>query len=150
MLPFDVLSAAAMALPSPPNATVIRHSKVILRFEKFLQANRRWPVSYLKICAAIGVPERTLRAHCQELLGVRPMLYVRRKQMRMARVALLRADPATATVTGIATKFGFSELGRFSVRYRTMFRELPSVTLKRPPKRMRKATERSAQSRRAT
>ena len=66
---------------------------MILRFERFLQANRHWPVSYVNICEAIGVPERTLRAHCQELLGVRPMLYVRLRRMRMARAALLRADP---------------------------------------------------------
>ena len=140
MLSFDILSAAAKEFAPHPNSTVVRRSAVILRFEKFLQANRHWPVSYVDICAAIGVSERTLRNHCQELLGVRPMLYVRRKRLRMARAALLRADPATASVTRIAIKFGFSELGRFSAEYRKMFGELPSTTLQRPPMRMRKRT----------
>jgi transcriptional regulator GlxA family with amidase domain len=141
MLPFDVLSAAAKGLTSHPNATVVRRSGVIVRFEKFLQANRQWPVGYGEICAAIGVSQRTLRAHCRELLGVSPMLYVRRRRMRMARAALLRADPATATVTRIAAGFGFLEFGRFSVSYKKTFRELPSATLHRPPKRMRKKAE---------
>ena len=140
MLSFDILSAATKALVSHPNATLTRRSAVIFRFEKFLQANRHWPVSYVNICEILGVSERTLRAHCQELLGVRPMLYVRRKRLRMVRAALLRADPTTASVTRIATKFGFLELGRFSASYRATFGELPSATLQRTPKRMRKGT----------
>lgn len=146
MLSFDILSAASKALASQPNPTLSRRSAIIVRFEKFLQANRHWPVSYVNICAALGVSERTLRAHCQELLGMRPMLYVRRKRLRMARAALLRADPATASVTRIAIGFGFLELGRFSVSYRAMFGELPSATLQRPPKRMRKRTKGSMRS----
>ena len=140
MLSFDILSAAIKGSASNPTSTIVRRSAVILRFEKFLQANRRWPVSYDNICAALGVSGRSLRAHCHDLLGVSPMAYVRRKRLRMARAALLRADPATASVTRIAIKFGFSELGRFSVNYRATFGELPSATLKRTPKRMRKGT----------
>jgi len=44
----------------------------------------------------------------------------------------LRADPATATVTRLATDHGFWELGRFSVAYRALFGESPSESLRRP------------------
>jgi hypothetical protein len=38
-------------------------------------------------------------------------------------------------VTSVATDHGFSELGRFSVQYRTLFGESPSASLQRPPDR---------------
>jgi AraC-like DNA-binding protein len=52
--------------------------------------------------------------------------------MHLARRALRMADPATATVTEIATNYGFWELGRFSVAYRSLFGESPSAALRRP------------------
>lgn len=51
--------------------------------------------------------------------------------MNSARYALLKADRHHESVTGIALKNGFTELGRFAVRYRQMFGESPSETLLR-------------------
>ena len=62
-----------------------------------------------------------------------PVRYLWLRRMHLANRALLRADAASATVTAIATEHGFWELGRFSVEYRSLFGEPPSVTLKRPP-----------------
>ena len=56
----------------------------------------------------------------------------RLRRMHLTRRALLRADPSTATVTEIATEFGFWELGRFSVAYKALFGESPSRSLGRP------------------
>jgi AraC-like DNA-binding protein len=49
------------------------------------------------------------------------------------RIALRRAAPGATTVAAIATHCGFSELGRFSVTYRTRFGEAPAAALGRPP-----------------
>jgi AraC-like DNA-binding protein len=81
-----------------------------------------------EICAAIGVPERTLRLCCQEQLAMSPKQYLTRRRMHLVRRALLAAVAET-TVTEIATRFGFWHLGRFSAGYQAIFDELPSATL---------------------
>ena len=61
-----------------------------------------------------------------------PIHYLWLRRMNLAHRALLRTDPAQMTVTDIATEHGFWELGRFSVEYRALFNESPSVSLRRP------------------
>jgi AraC-like DNA-binding protein len=108
-----------------------RHDTIIARFEDFLAANRDRPLYLTEICAAIGVAERTLRAACEEHLGMGPIRFLTLRRMHLVRRALLRAEPLTSTVTRVVTDHGFWELGRFSVAYRTLFGESPSATLRR-------------------
>src|SRR5262245_23541844 len=108
-----------------------RHSRIIAHFEEFLAARRYEPVYVPEVCRSISVSERTLRACCHEYLGMGPARYLRLRRMQLARRALLRADPTSATVTRIATEYGFWELGRFSVEYRALFGETPSASLHR-------------------
>ena len=49
--------------------------------------------------------------------------------MNAARRELRDASPGSTTVTRVATRWGFTELGRFAGEYRAMFGELPSETL---------------------
>jgi len=108
-----------------------RHDAIIARFEDFLAANPDRPLYLTEICAAVGVAERTLRAACEEHLGMGPIRFLTLRRMHLAHRALLRADPSTSTVTRIMTDHGFWELGRFSVSYRALFGEPPSATLRR-------------------
>src|SRR5258708_1988964 len=112
-----------------------RHDAIVARFEAFLEANPDRPLYLPEICAAIGVAERTLRASCEEHLGIGPIRYLTLRRMHLVRRALLRPDPSKATVTRIVTDHGFWELGRFSVAYRTLFGESPSETLRRSVER---------------
>ena len=83
------------------------------------------------LCAEIGVAERTLRMCCVESLGVSPTRYLLLQRLNRARAALRRADPSTTSVAEIARNNQFLDFGRFAMTYRTIFGELPSVTLQR-------------------
>jgi hypothetical protein len=56
--------------------------------------------------------------------------------MEAVRHALEAARPGEATVTRIATDFGFFELGRFAAMYTSLFGERPSDTLRGDPAAM--------------
>jgi AraC-like DNA-binding protein len=119
-----------------PTAGSRRHDNIVARFEEFLEANPDRPLYLTEICAAIGVAERTLRASCEEHLGMGPIRYLALRRMHLVRRALLRSDPSKATVTQIVTDHGFWELGRFSVAYSALFGESPSHTLRRPAEQL--------------
>ena len=104
------------------------HDTIMRRFRRVLEEHPNRPIYVPEICAAICVPDRTLRLCCQEHLAMSPKQYLMRRRMHLARRAL-RAAKTGATVTEIAIRFGFWHLGRFSVAYNTIFDELPSVTL---------------------
>jgi AraC-like DNA-binding protein len=114
-----------------PTAGSLRHDTIVTRFKEFLEANPDRPLYLTEICAAIGVAERTLRASCEEHLGMGPIRYLALRRMHLVRRTLLGSDPSKATVTKIVTDHGFWELGRFSVAYRLLFGESPSCTLQR-------------------
>lgn len=72
-----------------------QHTKIIKRFEDFLATRQYLPVYLAEMCTAVGASERTLRACCQEHLGMGPVRYLWLRRMHLARRALLRANPAT-------------------------------------------------------
>ena len=111
-------------------ATKRRHAEIMLRFEDALAAHVDRRPSVPALCAAIGVPERTLQACCVEFLGMSPSRYLRLRQLNMVRAALRRADSATTSVAEIARHYQFSDLGRFAADYRAIFGEMPSATLR--------------------
>ncbi|WP_441260629.1 helix-turn-helix domain-containing protein [Bradyrhizobium sp. 521_C7_N1_3] len=108
-----------------------RHTDIMVRFEKALASQSAPHLNLSELCNAIGVPERTLRLCCTEVLGMGPARYYRLRRLNMARSALQRANPETASVAAIAREHHFLELGRFAVAYRTLFGEMPSATLRR-------------------
>ena len=110
-----------------------RHEAIMRRFRVAVEAHPDRPLYVSDLCSAIGVSERTLQYCCQEQLGMGPKRYLLLRRTRLARRALREADLITGTVTEIATRFGFWELGRFAVQYRFLFGESPSATLRGPP-----------------
>lgn len=113
---------------------VHRHrARVMRRLEDTLMAKSGETLYMAELCAAVGATYWTLRDCCLEYLGMSPKRYLWMRRMDLARLALSSADPEKTTVTEIATNYGFWELGRFSVAYRSLFGEPPSAALRRPP-----------------
>ena len=67
----------------------------------------------------------------EKRLGVSPVRYLLHWRLDRARGELLDAAPGTGTVTDIALRWGFGNLGDFAARYRSRFGELPRATLQR-------------------
>jgi TolB-like protein/AraC-like DNA-binding protein/Flp pilus assembly protein TadD len=96
----------------------------------YLRQARAGKLSIADLVSHCAVPERTLQKHFRAFLGMSPLDYWRRLRLAAARNELLRC-PDDASVTEIATRFGFTHLGRFARQYRRRFGEAPSSTLRR-------------------
>jgi AraC-like DNA-binding protein len=107
-----------------------QHAIVMRRFRRVVEENPEQPLYIPEICKAIGVSSRTLQACCQEHLGMGPKRYLLLRRMHLARRALRQTEPGAITVTDIATRYGFWQLGRFAVEYQSLFGESPSATLR--------------------
>jgi AraC-like DNA-binding protein len=108
-----------------------RHLEIMARLEHLLQAQPDRQVRVKEMCTALGVSERLLRGLCAEHLGMSIVRYDRLRRMSLARLALRRGGPRVVSVSDVAARYGFRQLGRFSVDYRTAFGETPSATLRR-------------------
>lgn len=83
------------------------------------------------LCSVLRVSPSTLQHAFKTVTGVTPHAFFLRRRLNEARTTLLGVDGRERKVTEIATGLGFTELGRFSVRYREMFGESPSQTLQK-------------------
>jgi AraC family ethanolamine operon transcriptional activator len=70
-----------------------------------------------------------LRDALNEVHGVSPQRYLLLRRIHEAHRALREGDRA-GSVTDVALRFSFWELGRFAGQYRAEFGELPSATLR--------------------
>ena len=104
---------------------------VVERAAAYVRAHSDSRVSLRTLCRVVGMSERGLRNAFYGVHGVSPKRWIVAERLQLARRALLRGGATGGTVTGVATGFGFYELGRFAARYRGAFGEAPSETLRR-------------------
>lgn len=103
------------------------------RVVEYIRSSPEVSFTVADLAAFAMVSERALYAAFQRDLDVSPMAYLRSVRMERARADLLSAGAAAdsdKTVTDIALRNGFTHVGRFAARYRAVFGELPSTTLR--------------------
>jgi AraC-like DNA-binding protein len=112
-------------------AALRQHAAIMRRFHTAIEERPDQALYIPEICSLIAVSERTLRACCQEQLGLSPKQYLLLRRMSLARRALRDSTPNATTVTEVATRYGFWQFGRFAGEYKALFGESPSATLGR-------------------
>ena len=91
------------------------------------QPERAWRLRELSEIG--GVAPRTLQKHFRRFLGHTPRAFLQQLRLERARRDLL-GGYAQASVTQIATRCGFTHLGRFAADYHQRYGESPSATLR--------------------
>jgi transcriptional regulator GlxA family with amidase domain len=102
---------------------------VVERAESYFRANAGLPVPVSELCRVVGLSERGLRNAFYVVRGMSPKQSMLHARLLGARRALIERD-GPVTVTDVAVRFGFFELGRFAATYRRAFGESPSDTLR--------------------
>jgi AraC-like DNA-binding protein len=106
-----------------------RQSAILKRLHELVLQHAGEPLYVSDACRALGISTRLLHRICHEQIGMGPKQYFILRRLHLAHRAL-RFAPPEASVTEIATRFGFWELGRFAMIYRSIFGESPSATLR--------------------
>lgn len=123
---------ASVHAPSSDSTSKRMSRKRIVRLaEERFEAAGDASVSLVDLCMAAGVSARTLQYAFREYYGLSPTAYFRMRRFNRARHSLRNAAPDRGAVKRAALDAGITELGRFSVEYRRLFGESPSVTLSR-------------------
>jgi transcriptional regulator GlxA family with amidase domain len=87
------------------------------------------PLRISKIYENVSVGPGMIRLAFRVVHGCSPRRFLRDERLRAVRAELHSALPGV-TVTQVATRHGFVELGRFAAQYRAAFGESPSATLR--------------------
>ncbi len=108
---------------------VTHRREIVRRADSFLRASLRERVTLQDICSAVHVSPRGLHAAFESVYGIPPKAYWKVLRLNAVRRELRNARPGTR-VSEVATRWGFFQLGYFSVDYRRMFGESPRDTLR--------------------
>ena len=90
----------------------------------------RNPISVTELATTVGVAERTLRTAFNQHFGVGPARYLQLRRLHSIYRALRESEPDETSVAQVFVHHGEWEFGRVAGRYRALFGELPSETLR--------------------
>ena len=108
----------------------LSRTRIATHVREWLESPTDELTSIAKMSEYAGVSERTLRNVCVEHFGLTPKRLLLLRQLHTARADILQASPGE-TVSRIAARHGIWDFGRFALRYRAVFGESPSETLRR-------------------
>ena len=115
---------------NPGRVPIVGH-RVVRHALDVIESSPEPTVSMSELVEIADVSERSLRAGFRKHLGMSPARYMQLRTLNRAQRRLASSRPGEVSVAEIATDLGVWDLGRFAARYRRLFGELPSSTLRR-------------------
>ena len=103
------------------------YPQIVEHYVRIARANFGNVVRIDDLCRLARANPRTISRAFKGVHDTTPSRYLRELRLMEVRRVLL-SGRNRASITQVATRFGFRELGRFSVLYRNKFGEAPSVT----------------------
>ena len=114
----------------PSNYVFPSGSGTIRRARDYLEAHCQEEISVVDVARAAGVSPRTLQETFRKEMAMTPMGALLEIRMRRAHRDLERLSPQETSVTAIAFKWGFTNLGRFAREFKIWFDQHPSQLLR--------------------
>lgn len=108
---------------------------VVRLAEEYIEANWARPITIEELASHTGTSIRSLYVAFRKHRGYSPMRFAKTVRLRRARQMLLEGKPRTS-VSQIAFKCCFGNLGHFARDFRQMFGELPSEVFGRAQRAM--------------
>jgi AraC-like DNA-binding protein len=107
-----------------------RRPRTVKRALDAMHAEPWRPFTATDLAAVAGVGVRVLQESFRQHVGVPPLTYLRRLRLEGVHSELSRAGPDQLSVSEVATRWGFTHLGRFAGAYRARYGVTPSQTLR--------------------
>ncbi len=133
----DLLKVASVVIgkgqagdPAQEGRPRLPRQEIIRRSRELLEERDGEPVIIGDLAAAVNVSERTLQRAFHEYFGVGPARYLQLRQLHLVYRALQAADREAVSVADVLLRHGVWEFSRFASRYRRLFGERPSETLR--------------------
>lgn len=114
-------------LEREPNSAAPRQVRLA---EEYIEANWDQPVNIEELVAVTNLGSRSLFRSFKRYRGNSPIAFAKHLKLRHANEMLRAGTPGT-TVTAVALRCGFANLGHFAKEYQDNFGEKPSETLAR-------------------
>ena len=122
-----VIHAWAYASRKPRFSLPVAQAKMLSGVVDHIDQHQQGAIRVSDLCAQAGVSERTLQYAFKRKFAMTPKQYLQARRLHGVRKAMW-AQP-NASISELASEWGFWHMGQFAADYRKLFGELPKVTL---------------------
>jgi AraC-like DNA-binding protein len=117
------------SIPVDKGGHLASATRLVQSVEGYLRETGDRPLHISEICSRLSLSRRSLHRAFHEIVGIGPVTFLRQKRLCRVYSILKASPPEETTVSEVAIRQGFIELGRFAHDYHVMFGEYPSQTL---------------------